>query len=257
MSNKNQSLQELLTERVALFAESGKAEEIIDAGVKKLFTDVIDDTFRSYGEMGKAMKEAVAKALPGNISDMFELTRYNTLIANSLRTQWESSGVENDMLRRSKEVLDQLLKDEVIPERVYLSELLEEFIKEHKEQAVENQWEHPEVRIQPSEYGGMRIFFDKEPNSSHQKGHFSRSSDRSEWSLDNHICVQFDKNNPEKDAKGNTIGKVYAAKINDNPIGKEFSIRGRWQRLLAGLYFGAAMLVIDCDEDQFSYGIYD
>ena len=34
-------------------------------------------------------------------------------------------------------------------------------------------------------------------------------------------------------------------------------IYNKWERILASLYFGNATLLIDCDADDFSYGIYD
>ena len=34
-------------------------------------------------------------------------------------------------------------------------------------------------------------------------------------------------------------------------------IYSEWERMLASLYFGNATLLIDCDADDFSYGLYD
>lgn len=241
------TLQQLLADRVTVFANSDRPREMIDAGIEKLFKEVVDDAFRGYGDMGKAVKEAVKAALPANISDMFELTRYNALIANSLREQWLNSGVEADMLRRANEALAEALKDDLIPAQVSLRELLEEFVDCHKEEATENQWEHPEIRFRASDFGGLHIHFDAEPEEAHCRGGYGRS-ERSDWSLKNRICVH---------AEGDLAGKVYSAQIDENPIGKDFAIRSRWERLIAALYFGAAKLVIDCDQDDFSYGIYD
>ena len=94
MSDKQQTLQELLAERVSEFAASERPREMIDAGIAKLFKEIVDEAFRSYGELGKGIKAAFAAALPSNISDSFELTRYNALIANALREQWLNSGIE-------------------------------------------------------------------------------------------------------------------------------------------------------------------
>lgn len=253
MSNQ-QTLQDLLAERVAIFASSGKAQEIIDAGVEKMFKDIINDAFSNYGDFGKTVKETVKAALPSNVSDMFELTRYNALIANAMREQWASSGIEGDMLRRAHEAMAAALKDDVIPSHVWLRELLALFVEENKDEAAQEHWETPEIRIRDSEYGGKQIFFDKEPESS-RRGVYS-SKERSEWALDQRICVGFDARNPEKDNNGNLIGEVYSAQLGGNPIGRDFAIHTRWERLVAALYFGAAKLVIDCEEDEFSYDLY-
>lgn len=259
MSTDNQTLQQLLTERVTAFANGDRPREIIDAAVESMFKDVIKDAFRSYGDLGKAVQEAIKAALPANVSDMFELTRYNALIANALREQWMNSGIEADMLRRANKAMAEALKDEAIPSRVSLRELLTEFVDQHKDDAAQNQWERPEIRFRDSEYGGMHIFFDPEPESSHRdSGLFSRNKERGDWGLKQRISVRWDtRKGPDLDERGNRICEVYSAKIDDKPIGRDFSIHSRWKRLIAGLYFGAAKLVIDCDEDDFSYGIYD
>lgn len=251
----NQTLHDLLSARVAEFSASDRPREIIDAAVEAMFKDIIKDAFRSYGDMGKAVGEAIKSAMPSNISDMFELTRYNAIVANALRQQWESSGVEGDMLRRANEAMAEALKNDVIPERVSLRELLNLFVEKNKDDAAQHQWNHPEIRFRESEYGGMQIFFDPEPEASHREGLYSR--ERSEWALKHRICVSWDLRNPELDENGHHIGTVYSAQIDKNPIGRDFNIRTRWERLIAALYFGAAKLVIDCDEDDFSYGIYD
>ena len=182
MTTDNQTLQQLLTERVTAFANGDRPREIIDKAVEAMFVDVIKDAFRSYGDLGKAVQEAIKAALPANVSDMFELTRYNALIANALREQWMNSGIEADMLRRANKAMAEALKDEAIPSRVSLRELLTEFVDQHKDDAAQNQWEHPEIRFRDSEYGGMHIFFDPEPESSHRdSGLFSRNKERGDW----------------------------------------------------------------------------
>lgn len=255
MTIEKQTLQQLLSDRVTVFAESDRPRTIIDEAVEAMFKEVIKDAFRSYGDMGQAVKDAIKSAMPANISDMFELTRYNAIVANALRQQWESSGVEGDMLRRANEAMADALKDDVIPERVSLRELLQMFVEENKDDAAQHQWENPEIRFRESEYGGMQIFFDSEPESAHRAGAFS--CERGEWSLKHRICVSWDHRKPELDESGLHIGIVYSAQIDEKPIGRDFAIRTRWERLIAALYFGAAKLVIDCDEDDFSYGIYD
>lgn len=255
MNNTNITLEKLLHERVSAFASSDTPAKIIDKHVEKMFSDVIENAFRSYGDMGKAVSEAVKAALPSNISDMFELTRYNALIANSIKQAWNSSGVEADMLRRANAALEAALKDEAIPEKVSLRELLEAFVEEHKEEAVENQWERPEIRFEDSNYGGgLHIYFDEKPEEEAARGsRMFGNTPRSNYSLKNAIHVRW----RDVDFDSDKVGEVYSAKIDDDPIGKNFSIHTRWERLIVALYFGCAKLVIDCDSDDFSYGIYD
>lgn len=257
--SQDQTLQQLLTDRVALFATGDKPASIIDEHVEKMFKEVIGDCFRSYGDMGKAVSAAIKAALPSNISDMFELTRYNALVENALRVQWESSGVEGDMVRRAQRCLADALAEDALPPVVSLRALLEEFAESNKEDATENQWESPEVRFEDSQYGGgVSIFFDKTPESAHtSSSYLSKRERRHDYSLKNRIHVRWDKDKPELDPNGHNIGEVYSAQLDDMPVGRNFHITSKWERMLAALYFGCAKVVIDCEADDISYGIYD
>lgn len=246
-----QTLQKLLAERVTAFAGSDQPKEIIDEHVKTMFTKVIDNCFGRYGDMGKQVEEAIKAALPANLATVFELTRYNDMIAKALKEKWETSGVEADMVRRAQEAIDEVLTKDQMPEVVSLQDLLEAFIDEHKESAAEERWEHPDIRFQESEYGGLHIYFDKKPKEE------SSYSSRSEYSLDNAIHISFDKRCGDRDDKGRQVGTVYAARIDNEKIGQTLRFRSKFEKLLAALYFGASKILVDCEEDDFSYGIDD
>jgi hypothetical protein len=162
-----------------------------------MFTKVIDSCFGRYGEMGKQVEEAIKAALPTNLSTVFELTRYNDMIAKALQDKWENSGVEADMVRRAQEAIDEVLSKDQMPEVISLQGLLDAFVEEHKENAAEERWERPDVRFKESEYGGLHIYFDKK-----SKGESSYSSrERSEYSLDNAVHISFDKRGKDRDEK--------------------------------------------------------
>ena len=256
------TLQQLLTERVATFAAGDRPKAIIDEHVEKMFKSVIDDCFRIYGDLGKAVSEAIKASLPANVGSMFELSRYNDLVATALREKWASAGVSGDMVRRAQESIDEILKDDIVPEFVGLHDLLETFATEHREKATENQWERPRIIIesdQPGRWQSIKVAFDPEPDDSHAATRSSFSSarpDRSFYDLDNHLAMSVDGRN-EKDQP---FGRIYGARIDGEPIGRNFKMYGKWERLLAALYFGAAKLVIDCDQDDvdsITYGLYD
>ena len=248
-----QTLQQLLAERVTAFANSDKPVEIIDEHVKKMFNGVIDNCFGRYGDMGKQVEEAIKSALPANLSTVFELTRYNDMIAKALKDKWETSGLEADMVRRAQEAIDEVLTKDQMPEVISLQDLLEEFVDDHKESAAEEHWERPDIRFQESEYGGLHIYFDKKPKE--ESLHSSR--ERSEFLLDNAIHISFDKRGKDRDDQGRQVGTVYAARIDNEKIGQTLRFRSKFEKLLAALYFGASKILVDCDEDDFSYGIYD
>jgi|GEM_PF-776753 len=248
-----QTLQALLAERVTAFAAGDQPAAIIDEHVKIMFTKVIDSCFGRHGDMGKQVEEAIKSALPANLTTVFELTRYNDMIAKALKEKWETSGVEADMVRRAQEAIDEVLTKDQMPEVVSLQDLLEAFIDDHKESAAEERWEQPDIRFQESEYGGLHIYFDKKPK---EESPYS-SRERSEYNLDNAIHISFDKRGKDRDDQGRQVGTVYAARIDNEKIGQTLRFRSKFEKLLAALYFGASKILVDCEEDDFSYGIYD
>lgn len=251
-----QTLQQLLAERVTAFANSEKPVEIIDEHVKKMFTSVIDNCFGRYGDMAKQVEEAIKAALPANLTTVFELTRYNTMVAAALKEKWENSGVEADMVRLAQQQIDEVLIQDAMPAVISLQELMEAFIEDHKEDAAEERWDHPDIRFQPSDYGGLHIYFDKAPKD-HGVSRYSSSSERSEYMLANAIHISFDRHGKDRDDKGREVGSVYAAKIDDKKISQTLKFRTPFEKMVAALYFGASKILVDCDEDDFSYGIYD
>lgn len=255
-----QTLQQLLNERVAMFATGDRPKDIIDQHVEKMFASVIDDCFRSYGDLGQKVRESIKAAMPANVADVFELGRYNDLVATALRDKWSSSGVAGDMVRRAQDAIDEIMKEDAVPAQVSLRDLLEAFVEAHKEQAVEGRWEAPRIDIEDSERGStwrsIRISFDPKSDEAYRSERSSyslRTSTREWYQLENSISIRVDGENEE----GHPFGRVYSARIEGEPVGRHFRLYQKWDRLLAALYFGAAALVVDCDADDISYGIYD
>lgn len=257
-----QTLQQLLAERVTIYAQSDRPRELIDEGIEKLFKEVIGDAFRSYGDFGGAIKEAVKAALPANVSDVFELQRYNALVANALRERWAAAALQSTVLDQADKVIAEVLDgDGLITGEISLRALLDEFIIEHKDQAAEERWSEPEIRFEESEGGSttfLYIGFDPEPENSRDR--FVYSSDkRSIHSLKHslHVHIKGERETGDRFRPEERFGEVIGAKLDDTKIAVNMRVRTKWERMLASLYFGNAVLVIDCDEDEFSYGFDD
>jgi hypothetical protein len=257
--DNGQTLQQLLTERVAIFAQSDRPKEIIDANVEKLFKEVIADLFRNYGDLGKAVAESVKKALPGNVDNYFELARYNDLVATALRERWASSGVTGAMLQNAQQAITDAMKDVEIPKTVSLRDILDQFTDAHKQRAVEERWEAPRVDFEDGPYNSVEflyISFDPEPESDYKARtalSYTTKSGRTGYQLKYRLSVHI----RGKNEQGFQFGDVYAATLDDVPLGRHFSLHSRWERLIGALYFGGSQLVIDCEPDDISYGIYD
>lgn len=250
---KKKTLEEVLIDHVRAFSESGRPGEIITASVERLFTDVIKETFNSHSTFGTRVRDEIARALPSNISNVIALPRYNDLIITALQERWQDVGVTGDLLRRAEQAIDEVLRDDAIPEFVSLTQLLDSFIEVHQEKATEKGWHVPHISI--VEGGGARsrfihVFFDPEPELSYRERHSLRERTRSEMDFANRLSVRITGNND----RGHEYGEVQAAMLEGEPIGRKFSMHSKWQRLVAALYFGASRLIIDCREGDFTYG---
>lgn len=255
----SQALEELLKERVSEYALSARPKELIDAGIDKLFKDVVDDAFRSYGDFGNAIKEAVKEALPANVSDMFELTRYNALVAESLRQRWAAAAVSETLMAKANAAIDEVLSNDFVTGEVSLRKLLEAFVGDNKEEAAEKHWERPEIRFEDGSIGSgeyLHIYLDPEPEESYRG---SYRSSRSNYNLKHalHVRIEGKRDAGSHWRSSEQFGSVYSAQLDENKVAVSMQIRSEWERMLASLYFGNATLVIDCDPDDISYGLYD
>ncbi|QEY73246.1 hypothetical protein [Pseudomonas denitrificans (nom. rej.)] len=259
----NQTLSQLLTDRVTIFAESPRPAELIDAGIEKMFQSVVDDLFRSYGDFTKVVKEAMAAAMPANVGDVFELTKYNAMVASLLRQRWEQAAVESLVLKTADKAISEVLTgDGLITGEVSLRALLQDFIDDNKDDARQHGWESPEIRFEEeARYGHtyLAVYFDPEPESSYRSGSYARER-RGDYSLKHrlHIRLTGDERAAANSWDSATrLGEVYHAGIDDKKIELAMSVRSGWERKLASLYFGNAVLLVDCDQDDFSYGLDD
>lgn len=250
---RKKTLEEVLTEHVIAFSASSRPGEIITASVERLFTDAIKEAFSPHSSFGAQVKQEIAKALPANIASVIELPRYNSLIANALKERWNMAGATDDMLRRAEQAIEEVLRDDFIPEFVSLRVLLDSFVEVHQEKAAEKGWHLPHITL--IEGGSARartihVLFDAEPENSYRERNSLRERTRSELDYSNRVSVRITGHSD----RGFETGEVYGAMLEGQPIGRNFSMTSKWQKLVAALYFGASKLIIDCREDEFSYG---
>ncbi|AZD67606.1 hypothetical protein SAMN04489802_2806 [Pseudomonas chlororaphis] len=256
-----QTLQQLLAERVSTYALSDRPRELIDEGIDKMFKSVVEDAFRSYGTIGESIKTAVKEAFPANVTDMFELQRYNALIANALRERWEAAGMESAIMKQADASITEVLTGEgLLTGEISLKDLLDAFIDEHKEEAADERWSAPEIRIIEDDSHSHKfyhIYFDPQPEGGSR---YSYSNERrSDYSLKHniHVMVEGERETGDHWRPKVEFGKVYSAQLDAKKVSIKMNIRSKWERILASLYFGEAVLLIDCEESDFSYGFDD
>lgn len=257
-----QTLQQLLNDRIENYTSGPRPVELIDAGIDKMFKELVDSTFRSYGDYADTIKKALKEALPANVSDFVQLERYNALIANALKDRWASLGVESSLIEKANAAIDEIFSDGGALKAEYkLSELLEAFIEDHKESAAENHWEIPEIRMEETDQYGSKyihLYLDPEPEDSYKSAGYSRAS-RSEYQLKHalHMRVETERKTDDRWRSDEKVCDVYSAKLDEKKIGISMSIHTKWEKIVAALYFGNAKLVVDCDPQDYSYGLYD
>lgn len=260
----DKTLQQLLSERVTAYAESDRPRELIDAGIDKMFQSVVDDLFRSYGDFTKVVKEAISAAMPGNVGDVFELTKYNAMVASLLRQRWEQAAVESLVMKTADKAISEVLNgDGLITGEVSLKALLQAFVDANKDEAREKGWECPEIRFEEdNRYNSthLSIYFDPEPEDSYRASSYSSRDRRSDYNLKHRICVRLTgEQRPPVSQYDSAVplGEVYSARLDDKKVDLKMTVRTEWERMLASLYFGNAVLLVDCVADDFSYELYD
>ncbi|MBJ7550781.1 hypothetical protein [Marinomonas ostreistagni] len=112
----------VLHERLA----SGALEQAITKRVDKLIEETADDLFRSYGEVGKALKEKLSASIMPQIESLEDLPVYHDFVMNRLKL-----AAQNFYDTRLADVVDAELKEIMteLPEEITMSWLVKQVVK--------------------------------------------------------------------------------------------------------------------------------
>ncbi|OMC83339.1 hypothetical protein [Viridibacillus sp. FSL H8-0123] len=120
--------------------KEGYVEKIVKAQLEKTLKNIVEDSFRSYGDFGKTLKEEIKNQMDINLKQL-DIPSYNQVILNTIKAELERSVHEEgaqkiqeqiqELLGTSKEdyKLSELIK-EMVEDEVELNELDYESIKE-------------------------------------------------------------------------------------------------------------------------------
>lgn len=255
------TLSALLTQRCVQFSNSAEAVEIIDKGVAKLFTNIVDNAFSSYGDFGKLLGEAMKKALPSNVESIVELERYNSLIIRLIREKWATAGIENKIVEQMTALVTEFTSEDSIPQLIMASDFWKAFTEDQSEKACEERWESPQVIVErDSSYGFVVVGLHPEPESERR---FSSSSKTHAYSCD--FCFHLSpKTNREERERvnvlhdGHQVYELIAGQVDSGTLGKKiFKAYSRFDKLVMALYYGGSVLVWDEEPDDLYYPSYD
>lgn len=149
---------------------------MVETKVKKMLDDLLDDMFRSYGDIAKSVKEKIVSQLNVNLQE-FSLVDYNTFISKAI------TNALNDQI--SKEVLkpiDDLVKNLVNPlkkDSFTLAQIHEKYMKFQMEE-------------NSDETEGEFTFIVDDTGSSYITLCIDPKPDQSKHSCESEICISKD-----------------------------------------------------------------
>lgn len=256
------ALANSIAEQCKQFEQSPEYADMINKAVTKLYTSAIDDIFR-WGDFPNRVKDAIKAAMPANVSDFVDLAKYNSLMMSTLKTSWESSGVEDTVINQIQKATLETIEDLKVPEYVLMSELFEAFIDCNAERAAEENWEKPYVLMKESDSLFLKEYWEIGFEAEPQPSYGSRTSKSHGFQFENclDLCAIYtDRDNKVIKMHGeHQCYELYAGKLKDTILGKKMvNPRGKFEKLMCAIYYGGAYLVWDdCDPESLYYPNHD
>ncbi len=205
------------------------------------------------------MKKALEEALPANISELVDLPRYNLMMAKELASTWEGNAVSERLVTSMREHVLEFVKSHEVPKYIKASDLWAAFIAEHEEEAVQEGWESPAALMQYSEYGSFMVGLEKAPEENSSFSSRSRSKDHA-FQFENNLYFTKQITHEGRETvdvlhDGKPVWRLFSGALEGDALGKKVhQFRGNFEKLVAALYYGDSLLVLDADEaDEIYY----
>ncbi|WP_323905943.1 hypothetical protein [Aeromonas caviae] len=207
--------------------QGGALEQALSKYADKLIDDCAQDVLRSYGDVGKAVKEALTKAIMPNIDDLTDFPSYHDFVTKRLRM-----AATTFYDQRLAEVLDKELSEiaNEIPQEITLSWVIDTVrtgITTYS--GGEHIGEEMTLVIEQSTYGYHHIYIGKQ-------------ADMCKYSCEYQINI--DKE-----------GCIYAMKLDDEDLKNKKCVGPFYgtERKLMAAYAMKAKLLLDKGSDHFRY----
>lgn len=143
-------LQHVVATKMATMIEDGTIEEMISKNIEKTISEVMDDVFRRYSDIGELIKEKVSESIGTSLRSV-ALPEYNKFVADTVLTCY-GEVLEEQSKEQFKKLLSEFL--EPAPKNITAQNLLDEIGKHWVEEARENEglieldWEREGSRIE-------------------------------------------------------------------------------------------------------------
>jgi hypothetical protein len=140
--------------------QSGALEQALSKYADKLIDDCAQDVLRSYGDVGKAVKEALTKAIMPSIDSIADFPSYHDFVTKRLRM-----AASEFYDQRLAEVLDKEISEIMseLPEEITLSWVIDAVRKSITGYGEgEHMGEEMTLIIEDSSYGYRHIYIGKE-----------------------------------------------------------------------------------------------
>lgn len=257
-TNISASLANAINDHCRQFEASDEFKQMVAAHVRKLYDDAIKDVF-SWGKFPKAVQKALEEALPGNITDVCDLPRYNLLLARTLDEQWKANAVSDRLATQMQELVKEFIEQDQVPKFIKASDLWAAYIEQHKDEAAHEQWDAPQVVIDDERDGFFYIGFEKEPHVESRYG----STRKKESAISCEVYLGLSQVTNREDRKevpaledGHPVYSLFSGKLEHcDVLGKRpAQFRGKFEKLVGALYYGDSLLVLDeSDADEIYY----
>ncbi|MER2169896.1 MAG: hypothetical protein ABS938_04585 [Psychrobacillus psychrodurans] len=143
--------------------EEGYIEKIVKSQLEKTLKEIVEDSFRSYGDFGKTLKEEIKKQMDINLGKL-DIPSYNQVIINTIKAELERS-VHEEGAKKIQEQMQELLGTS--QKEYKLSELIQKIVEQDCELNELDYDDYKEITvIVEDKYNSKYIYIDPEEDIS-------------------------------------------------------------------------------------------
>lgn len=217
-------LEKIIQEKLNLLIENGSVEALIEKQITSAVSNVLEDLFRSYGDIGKGLKEVLGEKLKISLEDL-DIGPWSLMVNNVVERAINGTALEAAKERIQKDVHEVLWIME--NKNWKLSEIVTKYLDTLDES------DTPEFEIQESSYGYTYIYIGKKK----EKSKYDTYSSYGPKKVEDGIMLHMDKEN--KVFSVSNRGKVLDPRV-DKP--------NHWETFLMNLW--ANNCIIEIDESE-------